>query len=149
MKKVLIPMVLIGSVLAMGAGIGYSARHMGPVKIDLRHLNDFYQDLQDLDDGKRTDGAQLLADYENLPKNTYLYRGSPAKIIETLEKINIMVSGFKTKGSSCEERYGPFKDTESLDVRKFTYEGQRMPKKRKHASSGGSGSHKKAKHSHK
>ena len=131
-------LVFVGAVLMMSAGLG-AVQHMRHAFMDYDHLKEFYQDLKDLESGKRTDGKMLIKDYENLSKNKYWYKKSPERITFLLGEISDLVQTFKNRAGTCDckERFGPFDDVKPIEVTSLTFEQQRQPKaKASHAAHG-------------
>lgn len=126
-KKV---MVALLGVFCLAASDGRAVEHMGATFMDYDHLHEFFQDLKDLESGKRTDGHMLVKDYENLSKNTYWYKGSPEKISYLLGEISELVQTFKEQGrdSDYKKRLEAFGDAKPIDVSSLTFKKQREPK---------------------
>ena len=132
-------------VFCLAASDVRAVEHMGATFMDYGHLKEFLQDLKDLESGKRTDGHMLVVDYNNLPKNTYWYKGSPEKMSYLLGEISDLVQTFKERGSDSDyqKRFEPFDDAKPIDVGSLTFKKQRAPKKMTHKAAHKSKHHKK------
>ena len=144
-KKV---MAALLGVFFLPASDGRAVKHMDAAFMDYDHLHDFYQDLKDLETGKRTDGHMLVKDYENLSKNTYWYKGSPEKMSYLLGEISELVQIFKEHGcdGDYKKRLEAFSDAKPIDVSNLTFKKQREPKAHHHHKKHAASKHGKKRH---